>query len=231
MPYSRYRRQNAYSSRRRKTLTLGTFKNWIDKSPVPPTRFAELTYSDVVTLAVPNTGLFGSEFTWALNGLYDSLTTVGGHQPYGFDQYCPALYQRYKVYNVTVKIECYDPANDGDVVGAAIIPPNTTYTITGKTSNDIAEAPFSCSKVINDSGSQKAFMYAKFPMSVLFGSTREQFTSDLDNSTGSSTGNPGNTPVLHVAALNDRLIVSSILCRVTLSFWTMFYERTPLARS
>lgn len=68
-------------------------------------------------------------------------------------------------------------------------------------------------------------------MSDLFGVTLEQFRDDLDNTTGSATGNPGSMPIMLVAAANERAASQTVVIRVTLTFWVMFYQRTALATS
>lgn len=220
-----------YKGEARGGFTLGSFNNYVDTCPIPPIRFAELTYAEGFTISAPNTGLFGTSYNFSLNGLYDPYLPAGGHQPYGFDQLCPTLYERYKVYNARVKITWDNPSAPGIACGAIVIPPGTTYTITGKHTNSVIEAPFSSVKFISDSGSQKVTQYMKLPMNVLFGITPRQFKEDIDTTTGSSSGNPGSQPQLIVSCASTSLTSSSVFVNVEITYWAMFYQRVNLASS
>lgn len=167
---------------------------------------------------------------YRLNSLF-APGVAGGHQPYGFDQYCPTLYLRYKVWNVTVHLSFYDPSADGIYCGAVLAPAGTTATLTGATVQSITEAPFSVAKPLSNTGSQKTVVYAKYAMHTLFGVSREQFRDDLDSTTGSGAGSPGTTPYLYVAACNPRGTASSVFCQLKLTYWAQLYQRVTLAPS
>lgn len=220
-----------YKKKKFNRFSTGSFTGFVDRSPVPLQKFAELTITDILTISAPNTGLFGTEWIYSLNGLYDPYLGAGGHQPYGFDQFCPTLYGRYKVYNTTIIAKFYDPTADGTVASCVIVPAGTTYTTTGKNHATIREAPISSTKFVSTTGNQRTTIYCKLPMHVLFGVYPNQFKSDLDNTTGDSAGNPGVQPKLLISACNDRLTADTIMCEITIKYWAMFYERTPLAPS
>lgn len=82
-----------------------------------------------------------------------------------------------------------------------------------------------------DTGSQRAHIGARVPMHLVMGVTKEQFSDDLDTTTGPYSGNPGSLVTLHIAAANNRLVTSTVVATVKLRFWTMFYSRAQLPQS
>lgn len=57
------------------------------------------------------------------NGLFDPTDAIGGHQPYGFDQYA-AIYFHYHVYKATVTAQFtnYNDSSEGFICGVNITP-------------------------------------------------------------------------------------------------------------
>lgn len=80
-----------------------------------------LRYVERNTLT-PTAGSY-SELFFKCNGLYDPTDAIGGHQPYGFDQYA-AIYNHYHVYKsvATVQFSYVGSSNSGAVVGLNITP-------------------------------------------------------------------------------------------------------------
>lgn len=74
-------------------------------SPFPTRREATFKYVGTVAMTETAAGI-GTQWTWALNGLYDPDLTYTGHQPMYFDQLVSALgpYYRYTVHDVQIKL-------------------------------------------------------------------------------------------------------------------------------
>lgn len=100
--------QNPMTPRKRKTTvtTVGTapviFKvpRKIDAFPV--SRKQVLRYCDTLVLD-PGAGGIASNF-FSVNGMFDPDTTLGGHQPYGFDQWM-AIYKYFHILSSKISIE------------------------------------------------------------------------------------------------------------------------------
>lgn len=70
----------------------------------------------------PGGGSYAQLF-WKTNGLFDPNDALGGHQPYGFDQYA-AIYNHYHVYKsvITAEFFCSPTYASGFTVGVNITP-------------------------------------------------------------------------------------------------------------
>lgn len=65
-----------------------------------------------------------NQIFYKCNGLYDPLDSIGGHQPYGFDQYA-SIYNHYKVYKSRVIVQWHvstGARHEGLIVGVNITP-------------------------------------------------------------------------------------------------------------
>lgn len=63
------------------------------------------------------------QYFFKCNGMYDPTDALGGHKPYGFNQYA-AIYNHYHVYKAvcTVQFTNYNDADPGFIVGINITP-------------------------------------------------------------------------------------------------------------
>lgn len=189
-----------------------------------------MVYTDWATLPTEaTTGYnFGTAQTFYLNGLY---SPGPGRQPYGFDQFCPTLYKRFKVYRCKVSLQFFNPSLDGIVVAASVAPPGATHALAGLTLDEVMQYPFTCVKHVSDSGKQAVNMWFDLDIGEISGLTREQFIADPDGYTGSGTGNPGTLPELRIAAASSSGTEGNIQFRIKMEFWSMFYERVQLGNS
>lgn len=74
--------------------------------------FVKLKYVDTGTLTIP-LGLGAAVYAiWRGNSIYDPYAGVGGHQPYGTDQWAQ-FYKRYRVYGSRIRFQViqYNTAN------------------------------------------------------------------------------------------------------------------------
>lgn len=91
----------------------------------PKTIKTVLRYVEQTGFSISN-GSYQQAF-FKCNGLNDPTDALGGHQPYGFDQYA-AIYNHYKVYKakITVQFTATDTTRpEGALVGVNITPGNT----------------------------------------------------------------------------------------------------------
>lgn len=69
-------------------------------------------------------------------------------------------------------------------------------------------------------------------MHILYNVTKDQFKNDLDAATGSFSGDPGLTPYFKViAASSAGTLTATVRFQLTMSIWTMCYDRTHLILS
>lgn len=78
-----------------------------------------LRYTDVTASYAASSGSYIASMIYKCNSLYDPYYPVGGHQPYGFDQYM-AIYNHYSVIKSNIKVtfqQHNDSVNMPGVVG------------------------------------------------------------------------------------------------------------------
>lgn len=88
-------------TRRRTTRTSRAMTMY--RSPAPLEMIKTFKFSELITIGTGSYTYFNQFFN--TNSLYDPNSSTGGtpHQPMYFDQYCPALYNAYKV----IRSTCY----------------------------------------------------------------------------------------------------------------------------
>lgn len=222
-----------YVKRKRtyKRTVKGPFKAYVSNDPFPPRKACKLTIMEKVTLTAGTAGIFGTEFVMRLNSLYDPNFTEAGHQPYGFDSMA-ALYRKYIVNAVKIEILFTDPSQDGMVGGAFIQPSGGSATLTAETWESATEKPMMVTRVINNTGSQKAMVKQFFKMNTIEGLSKVQYNASLSNYSALVTANPTSTPYLRIAAANVQDATSGYMyASVKITYYCQFWERETLAQS
>jgi len=72
------------------------------------------------------------------NGMYDPNVAIGGHQPYGFDQWC-AMYRRFCVHSSTIDVRCMPNATSNGIVMA--VQADTDFAVSPTTVAQAIERP------------------------------------------------------------------------------------------
>lgn len=103
------RARRASSTARKKTKTVGTRKLGYPRNAMarvgrafPEKIRTTLRYSDILTSYSAAAGALIATAIYKCNSCYDPYYPVGGHQPYGFDQYAQ-IYNHYSVIKSTIK--------------------------------------------------------------------------------------------------------------------------------
>jgi len=223
-PKRTYKKRGAISKPKGSRMS-GPLKNYVRADPFRPNMSCRLHYSEVYTFTTGAVGVCGTEQVVRLNSLFDPDFTGVGHQPFGFDQMA-LLYRRYKVNAVLIKLTWSDPTADGMFAAVTIQPPGEPASLTGATSQAVAEQPMSTVKVLNATGSQKAYIKQFVPISTISGVTPLQFKSDVTNFQALTTANPALTPWLRFSAGSDRGTAGVTLqCRMDLTYYCQFWDR------
>lgn len=230
-PYKRraYRRRTYKRrfNRRRKDVVVSPSRSLL------PNRFAtKLVYSDFFTQTTPGSGLILWK-QWAMNGLYDPDITGIGHQPMGFDQFCPTLYQSYIVTGCKMILEGRFMTNNLDtnpVTGNVIIGATTPLGVALPV--DMARANEARQYVTITRGDQTPFRIKKyFSVSKTAGIPLSRVKSEA-NYTGSDVMNPPYTPFINVGFVNmDSSVAIKISWSITLVYYAQFFGPTTLGQS
>lgn len=130
MPYKSRRsfRKKKKTMRRRSRRT--TFRpQRLIRSGFPKTTLVRMKYVDNTELN-PTVGAIAS-FTYRANSIYDPQTTIGGHQPLGYDQWS-AFYNHYVVIGSKIRAtfasKTSSPATDGFNIIGINLQDDITYT-------------------------------------------------------------------------------------------------------
>jgi hypothetical protein len=86
----------------------------ITKAPFPNSKVATLRYVDQAQLSPPADGMTINKKSWRSNSIFDPQFSLGGHQPYGHDQFA-LLYHHYEVLEAKIRVTftCADTDRDG----------------------------------------------------------------------------------------------------------------------
>lgn len=171
-------------------------------NPMPAVYKTRLRYVQTFS---PNTGIianyFGTDQSMRLNSLHDPDFSLGGHQPYGFDQMA-AFYNRYLVTRALVELSITEPSADGLVFGVSIRAPSSLIGLSGATVDAVAERQGCITRFLNNSGSQTAYMRFDLPMHELLGMSPTAY-SGARSLYGAAVGaDPSLTPYLTFAVAN-----------------------------
>lgn len=210
----------------------GPFKNFVSQDPLRPWYPARFHYTQTNQFTTGAANTYGTEIVYFLNRLPTPSNTTP-HQPYGFDQ-MEALYRKYKVNGVTVRMDIYDPSVDGVIVGMQFQSPSSAAVITGKPIDAIKEQPMSITRNISDSGNQRYTVTQYFPMHTLCGVTPLQFKSDVSgNYTGFMDDSvvPAQVPYLRIAAAHKASAGVTVYVRTTIIFHSQLFDRFVLGQS
>jgi hypothetical protein len=154
-----------------------------------------LKYKD--SFSVSLTANAASNTQLNLNGLFDPYYTGGGHQPYKFDQLCPSLYTRYRVFACAWRVGF---ASGGSAVFHTVVPTNgdLATAVTGAASfNGAGELPFATSNGTGSGGCPLAIYTGKIDLNMLGGYTIPEYEAD-DRFQAQYTANPVEVMLLNI---------------------------------
>jgi len=205
-----------------KKPTNSVVKSLVLHSPFPAHYFCTMKYSHTSLLSVGTSGIYGTEQVFRTS-LYDPDFTGSGHQPYSRDQIAQ-IWNKYTIYGVHIHIEVTDPSEDGLVVAMMLQPSGSSYTITGKTIDEIKEKTNGYTVNINNTGSQTAKVDQYMDVAKIEGVSKSKIMNDDLYSSAMST-NPSLTPYFRVAVGNLRGSGSgTVIVRTLLTFYVKCYD-------
>lgn len=191
-----------------------------------------LEYVDNLTLSTPGSSPnFGTEIAYRLNSLFDPYFSVGGHQPYGFDQIA-AMYNRYMVNSVDVELTFTDPSTDGLYVGVMMKNFYDPTTLQGTGIGAASEKPTIWTRPLNNTGSQVVTFKKHIDLAEMMGLTRQQYEGGWFALSGLVSTDPAQTPYMATAIADSRSGSSqTVICSVKLLFHSTFWGRKLPASS
>lgn len=195
-------------------------------SVFPERLVTSLDYVDTLEASASSTaGTFGTEFAYRLNSLFDPYFSLGGHQPFGFDQIA-TFYNRYMVNAVDIEVIFSDPSTDGVVAGAYLKNFYDTSTLSGSTVSAASERPTNWVKPLNNTGSQVAVFRKHVDLAAMMGLTKAQYEGGWFALSGLVTTDPAQSPYLAVAAANYHASSSAtVQVQIKIRYHSVFWGR------
>lgn len=228
MPAKKTYRKRRANRRRGRRRALGPSRVVSGTSPFPDKYLTKIRYStlDALSFIASGNPVYRQ---YRLNSPYDPYFSVGGGQPYGYDQ-LEALYNRYRVFGCKYHIEFATRNGSYHAEVAVGLRPNSTVHTS---MNTILESPYNQHRTMGVLGSNKAVQTISGYASIakVFGQSKKQVASDLDFS-AQVTANPLHQPILTVYLYN-MTTNQNLDCayRITLEYFTCFYDRKALPGS
>lgn len=187
----------------------------------------KLPYSSTHLLASLATTL-AETFSFNIGSCFDPQTSVGGHQPYQWDQISP-MYSNYRCLKTKYEVTFSDPTIDGLWVGVHVRNPEGT-TCNGQTLDYIRERRLTVMQPINNTGSQKKIFKADVELHKLYGETKVQWLNNAANK-ASVTGNPATTPILELVVLSPLGDIGTVTVNIRLIYEGVLTEPVTIAQS
>jgi hypothetical protein len=175
---------------------------------------------------------FGTQKSFRLGSLFDPDFSLGGQQPYGFDQ-VKVFYDRYLVRETIVRATFYDPSADGIVCAMGAQNFYDPNTIVGASIDWISERLNHKTEPISNTGSQRIVMVDNWKHSKLMGLTSHQFDGAFMTLGARINADPAETPYLNFAIADSRAesTAKTIRCRVEIFFYVQFFNRINVPQS
>lgn len=208
--------------------------------PFPTSAKVQLRYTNILT-GVQASGSSGytigaTTYKLQLNSLFEPLDG-DPLQPYGFDQMA-ALYGRYKVHKVGVKLQWFSHASPGTVGAFALHPPEDATTIASTVGFQTAaksnvSTQIQAAATSGGGGVFTPLSWSKtYNLHEVLGISRQEFESNVEEYSALVGANPARMPLLELGCWNMLGTASATYAVViTLVFDAEFSGRIQQASS
>ncbi len=176
----------------------------------------------------------GTPLTYNLGSLFAPI--AGGHQPFGFDQMA-ALYARYKVHKVKIRVETMPLTSVNTISNAVqvvgIFPPGSAQTTLNVLNAYSMGENFNVStKLVANTALVPVVFETTLDIATIAGLTKKEFEANIEDYSALVTASPTRFPFLEVnLAPNVAASGTDYLSGVTLTFVAEFWQRISLAAS
>lgn len=175
---------------------------------------------------------FGDQLQFHPNGIYRPQFGITNHAMLGWTE-LKALYRKYKVRGVKIKVTFNNPTADGLVAAIWIQAPDALNSITSKTVPQLAEKQDVFFKYLNNTGSQVAQFTRYIPMHKLCNISKLQLMANVEDYSANMTANPIKYPTIKIALAATELGTTERLCNVNveMTYYGTAYERVMMSMS
>lgn len=209
--------------------TLGNPRRWINVENasttfLDPMKYISLKYSE--TFAQSTTNALGSALIFKINSLYDPNGSLGGHQPYGFDQ-LSALYGRYRVLRCKYKLTFGTSTGTIHVLAVPTSGALANAIASDTTFWTASEMPRAKHNIIGGGGAPAIHINGSVSLPSLFGSTISEYKAD-DRYSAAVNNDPTAICYLNLGFLNPTVSTVITQTQVELEFLAELYQ--PIAQ-
>lgn len=197
----------------------------------PDSKMCDFTYVKSGAVACSTTPFTtgAAEGIFRLNSCFDPDASGAGTQPYQWDQVTP-LYNKYKVFSVTIKLTWLSNITDEIMIGCSIILPSVDgYSLATKVASAIDEKRGGDTRRIAPNGEMRFEVLAKIDLKSLEGAGGE-FNSDQYSA--ATNTDPVRTPLLKIACASmTSTTAQNLHFNLEITYRTKMYDRVTVARS
>lgn len=200
--------------------------------PFPPSMTRNFKYAEQIThLTTGSTsGVFGNEYRFRLNSLYDPDYAGGGHQPYGYDQF-NGVYQKYRVDKCSWRISFTTPGASNDVLCALTVSPGTSATMSGVTIYKPLEWPNSSHGYLSSTGTRLCVLQGSADLQDIVSVPKAKYVAE-ENFGAEVTTNPVQVCLLSISCCSPSNNTSqAVSIIVELDYQATLYQRVMQASS
>lgn len=179
--------------------------------------------------AVTTQSVFGTEWVYKLNSLYQSRVFPTGTptpQPNGFGT-AILIYKKYQVKACSIELEFFDPTDDGLRVGVFLQSNQGGAQALQALTVDSADSKQGCQTVgISNTGEQRIIKRFKVPIHLIEGISRLSMEVYQNQYSALINANPSIVPYVRIAVANTlSAVTQTVKCMVRLNFHTEFTQR------
>jgi len=201
-------------------------------SIVPPHHSMKLIYCGTFQLSTGTAGVIGAVQQFRLNSLFDFDQSGGGHQPYGYDQWC-AFYNQYRVNGAKVELLWNTIGGSSDVCCCSQVSTAVSLlTMAGNTIDWAGERNNVSTAVLSPSGNSRSIKQSIYlDMPTVFGVSKQKYRDDNNycNVTGS---NPGEQALLQLAVGSySGSAGETVSVQVRCTFYATMFDRVSAPQS
>lgn len=188
---------------------------------IPTKLRLKLSYVDTL---LATTAASGSSYWTYQNSLFDPYVSVGGHQPYYFDQYTP-IYGYCRVFGIGYNVQAQTVSTTGHLNMAVY---SQTDLITSTSLSAVAERK-GC-KYVGFSNQYKAGLKGYMSVAHTWGVSKKQVSID-DQYAAAVTTDPEKKAYLHIQTFNPTAVALDVILTVRLTYYCEFFRPITVNQS
>lgn len=230
--YGGTRKKKVFRSRRKKVYARKRPQTFNAASPMKAGKLMKFKYVETRLINPGATGV--ADYIFSANGMFDPNISGVGHQPLGFDQWCPVFFNHYTVVGskITARFATQGEGVLPNTIVAGIDLRDDSTAVSATSVDAMLEHPRSNGRIItNAHGSRGAAIVSKgFSAKKFFRRTSPVDDNELR---GNSSANPAEQAYYHVwlGAADPNTNPDAVTVIVTIEYSAVMTEPNDLTQS